>query len=95
MTRQTLTSEDGWVLMTAMICLALMLTVVLASFSLVDTGQKNSRQQRERETSLNVAEGALYSQGFTLAQGWPGHTAAGGTVPDLSLIHISEPTRPY
>ncbi len=82
MTRQTLTSEDGWVLMTAMICLALMLTVVLASFSLVDTGQKNSRQQRERETSLNVAEGALYSQGFTLAQGWPGNTAAGGTVPD-------------
>jgi Tfp pilus assembly protein PilX len=81
MNRQTLSSEDGWVMMTAVICLGLMLTVVLASFSLVDTSQSNSRKQRERETSLNVAEGALYAQGFTLAQGWPGHVGALTNIP--------------
>jgi Tfp pilus assembly protein PilX len=74
-------AEEGWVLVTAVICLALMITVTLASYSLVDTGQGRSREQRERETSLNVAEGALYSQAFTLAQNWPGSQAAGLAAP--------------
>ncbi|MDX6679312.1 MAG: hypothetical protein QOE31_3364 [Solirubrobacteraceae bacterium] len=73
--------EQGWVLVTAVICMALMLTVTLASFSLVDTGQGRSREQRERESSLNVAEGVLYGQGFTLAQSWPGSAAAATAIP--------------
>ena len=80
-TRQALRDEGGWVLMSALVCLGLMLSITLASFSLVDTGQERSRQQRERESSLSVAEGALYSQGFTLAQRWPGHVGAVLNVP--------------
>ena len=33
--------------------------------------QKRSREQRERESSLNLAEAALYAQGFELARNWP------------------------
>jgi len=56
---QDLRGDDGWVLVTAVICLSLMLTITLASFSLIDSGQGRTREQRERETALNVAEGVL------------------------------------
>lgn len=68
-------------LVTAVICLGIMLTITLASFALSDTGQGRSREQRERETSLNLSEGALYAQGFTLAQRWPGSIDAGTAMP--------------
>ena len=35
--------EDGWVLVSAIVLMAIMLTVGLASFAFVDTGQKRSR----------------------------------------------------
>jgi Tfp pilus assembly protein PilX len=93
-TRKQLRDDDGWVLVTSVICLAVMVTVTLASFSLVDTGQKRSREQRERETSLNVAEGALYSQGFTLAQRWPGNVGAVVNVPESCTQASTDPLCP-
>ena len=60
--------EDGWVLVSAIVLMAIMLTVGLASFAFVDTGQKRSRESRERESSLSLAEAALYAQGFALTQ---------------------------
>ena len=63
--------EDGWVLVTAIMLLAIMLVMAFASMSVVDGQQKRDRQQRERESSLNLAETALYQQGFKLAQTWP------------------------
>ncbi len=82
MKRHELESEEGWVLVTAIILLSIMVSVALASFAFVDTGQQRTREQRERETSLNVTEGVLYSQGFTLAQKWPGNTQGGTQMPD-------------
>jgi Tfp pilus assembly protein PilX len=73
--------ENGAVLAIAIVLLAVMLTVSLASFSLVGAGQQRSRAQRERETSLNLAEAVLYDQGFSLAQAWPGHALRGATMP--------------
>jgi len=81
MTRQALRSEEGSILMVALILMAVMLSVALASISLADTGQERSREQRERESALNLVEGVLYSQGFTLAQGWPGNGTAGTSMP--------------
>ncbi len=63
--------ERGWVLLTAMSLLTIMTIVGLATLSIVDTQTKRSREQRERESSLNMAESALYQQGFKLAQQWP------------------------
>jgi hypothetical protein len=66
--------EDGWVLASAIVLMAIMLTVGLASFAFVDTGSKRSRESRERESSLSLAEAALYAQGFALTKNWPNPT---------------------
>ena len=63
--------EDGWVLVSAIVLMAIMLTVGLASFAFVDTNQQRSRESRERESSLSLAEAALYAQGFALTRNWP------------------------
>jgi len=88
MTRDHLRDENGWVLVSAMMLLAVMLIIALAVASLTDTGQQRSQEQRERETSLNIAEGVLYSQGFALALDWPGNAAAAVGVP-VSCDHTS------
>jgi Tfp pilus assembly protein FimT len=71
MTRRTLHQEDGWVLATAIVLMAIMVSIGLTAFAFVDTGQKRSRESRERESSLSLAEAALYAQGFALARNWP------------------------
>ena len=63
--------EDGWVLVSAIVLMAIMLSVGLTSFAFIDTGQKRSRESRERESSLSLAEAALYAQGFALTRNWP------------------------
>jgi type II secretory pathway pseudopilin PulG len=68
---QRTSEERGWVLVTAVSLMTIMLIVALASVALVDTQQKRSRQQRESESSLNLAEAVLYAQGFKMAQSWP------------------------
>lgn len=64
--------QDGWILVTAMALMTVMLVVALASVAIVDTQQTRSREQRERESTLNLAEGAMFAQGFQLARAWPG-----------------------
>ena len=73
--------EAGSILVVAVVLMSVMLTVALASFSFVDGQQQRAREQRERETSLNLTEGVLYSQGFALAQTWPGNAAGGAAMP--------------
>ena len=72
--RLSVRGEEGIVLVTAVILTAVMLGVGLALLSTVDSGQNAVREQRERESALNLAEGALLAQGFSLASSWPGHT---------------------
>jgi hypothetical protein len=81
MTENRSHNEDGGLLVTSIIVLTSMLTITLASFALVDTGQQRTLDQRQRETALNLTEGVLYSQGFALAQKWPGNATAGGLMP--------------
>ena len=47
-------SEEGSILVISLILMAVMLAVGLASFQFVDTQQVRGREQRERETSLNL-----------------------------------------
>lgn len=81
MKRDDLHHEDGFILVTSIVLLAIMVSVALASYGFVDTGQQRTREQRERETALNLTEGVLYSQGFALAQKWPGNATAGANIP--------------
>jgi Tfp pilus assembly protein PilX len=73
MIRRDPRSQDGWVLVTAITLMAVMLSLGLVAFTVVDTGTKRSREQRERESSLSLAEAALYAQGFALRANdqWP------------------------
>jgi hypothetical protein len=74
MTRRSLHREDGWVLASAIVLMAIMLSVGLTAYAFVDTGQKRSRESRERESALSLAEAALYAQGFALTKNWPNAT---------------------
>lgn len=68
-------SEDGFVVVIAIVLMAIMLSLGLAAFSFVDTGSKRSRESRERDSSFTLADGALQAQGFVLARNWPASTA--------------------
>ena len=81
LTRRAGQDERGWLLVTSMIVLVTMMTFALTSFTLVDRGREHSLDQRQRESALNLAEGVLYSQGFALAQKWPGNAVAGAAMP--------------
>jgi hypothetical protein len=71
-----LRSEQGSVLITAMVLMSIMLAVGLATYGLVDSQTRESGFERIRETSFNVGEGLLGSQVFILSRGWPGTTGA-------------------
>jgi len=81
MARQDPGAEQGSVLVIAIILTAIMITLSLASLSFVDGQQARALEQRQRETSINLTEAVLYSQGFALAQSWPGNAAGGAAVP--------------
>ena len=64
--------EGGWVLMTAIGLMAIMLSVALATMSYVDTQQRQSGVTRGKETAFNLAEAALNAQIYALSREWPG-----------------------
>ena len=74
--RARLRSEQGSVLITAMVLMSIMLAVGLATYGLVDSQTRESGFERIRETSFNVGEGLLGSQVFILSRGWPGTSGA-------------------
>jgi Tfp pilus assembly protein PilX len=63
--------EDGWVVVVAVMVTTMMMGVGLAIFSTVGTQQSQSRQERNRDSAFNLAESALYAQGFILSRNWP------------------------
>jgi Tfp pilus assembly protein PilX len=63
--------EEGWVVVTAVIVMGLMMGIGLATYSTVGTQQTQSRVERERDSSFNLSESALYAEAFVLGQDWP------------------------
>jgi Tfp pilus assembly protein PilX/uncharacterized Zn-binding protein involved in type VI secretion len=74
-------SEDGWAMVTAIILMAVMLSIGLASFAFVDEQARQSGIERTRETAFNYAEGALTAQIFGLTKTWPGPGSSASPVP--------------
>jgi hypothetical protein len=66
-----LNDERGWVLITATILTTVMLSIGLVAAGLIDGDTNRTREQRERETALNLDEGVLYAQSLVLATAWP------------------------
>jgi hypothetical protein len=63
-----LAEERGNVLVTAILLMSVMLSVGMAVASTVDTQTTQSRKQRERESTFNLAEAALSAQTFILGR---------------------------
>lgn len=74
--------EEGWAVVTAVMVLMLMMSFGLAAYAVVDAQTAESKQERNREASFNLAEGALEQQGYVLGFNWPsaspGYTAVCG-----------------
>jgi hypothetical protein len=60
--------ERGNVLVTAILLMSVMLSVGIAVASTVDTQTTQSRKERERESTFNLAEAALSAQTFILGR---------------------------
>ena len=68
----TLHDEDGFVAVIAIIVMVLMLSIGLAAVALTDGQTRRSGTERVRESSFNLAEGALSQQSFLLGgKSWP------------------------
>ena len=63
--------EEGWVVVTAVVVMSIMMGIGLATYATVDTQQGQSRVERERDSSFNLGESAFYAEAFILGQDWP------------------------
>ena len=75
--------ERGWAMVTAMGVMGIMLIIGLGTMTSVDFSSGQNRQAREREAALNLAEGVLYAQAFTLARKWPNATVPTTRFPSI------------
>jgi hypothetical protein len=73
--------EDGSALITAMLVMMLLLIFGFSLLDAVDGQQRDTRRERERESSFQVSEGALNAQIFQLSSRWPGSGTGASAVP--------------
>lgn len=66
--KKKLNAERGNVLVTAILLISVMLSLGMAVASTVDTQTTQSRKERERESTFNLAEAALSAQTFILGR---------------------------
>src|SRR3954451_13492733 len=71
MTKNRARDERGFVVLTAIVLMALMLTFGLALLKIVDSQARQSRTDRTSESAFNLAEGLLYAESQLLQQNWP------------------------
>lgn len=67
--------QDGSALVTALLVTMLFLMAGFAVVATVDTQSRESRRERVRDASFQLAEGVLNSEIYRLSQAWPGETS--------------------
>jgi Tfp pilus assembly protein PilX len=81
MIRRQLSDERGWVLVTSMAVLFIILTLGIVALQTVDVQTHQSSQESAGEAAFNLAESALDAETSRLQTSWPGNAAqstAGG-----------------
>jgi len=68
-------SSDGYAVATAMVVMAIMLTIGLSAFAFVDSETNSSRRERTHESRLNLTEGVIAAEIFQMSRDWPTTTA--------------------
>jgi Tfp pilus assembly protein PilX len=76
-----LTDPRGSALVPALVIMGLMLTFGLALLVLAEGNQRDSRRERERESSFQLAEGVLNAQIYRLSTRWPSAMSDPGMYP--------------
>jgi Tfp pilus assembly protein PilX len=81
--RRLLADERGVALATAVIVLAIMMALGLATATIVDTQSRLTGRERVKETAFNVGEAVLNAEVLQLSQTWPGSKSSttGGPYP--------------
>ena len=79
MIRRRLASEDGIVMIVAMLVLMVILATGLAIVALADSAQGPARDERQRTASGTLAEAALTAQVFQISRVWPGTSGTAAT----------------
>lgn len=72
MIRARLSDERGFAVATAIMILAIMISLGLATAAMVDNQSRQTGKGRVKETSFNVGEGVLNAQALQLSETWPG-----------------------
>jgi hypothetical protein len=75
MLTRRLRAERGSTIVTAMMVLFVLVAFATTLAAFVDSDQADSRRERERESSFNLAEGVLNAQIYQLSARWPSATA--------------------
>ena len=71
MRNATLQDERGFAMVVAIVLMGLMLGLGIAALGLVDSESGRTREQRVRESSLQLDEGVLYAQSLVMSTKWP------------------------
>jgi type II secretory pathway pseudopilin PulG len=74
-----LRGEDGVAIVVAIILMAFMLALALGAMTFVDNQSRLTANQRQRETSFNIAEAALNAQITQISQHWADNPTEGFT----------------
>ena len=98
--------ERGWAMVTTVLFMGILMMVGMTSLGIADFNSKQTRVQRERESALALAEGALTAQTFALARHWPGanrasypatcesSTATTGQCPNRDTLAVANSSSP-
>jgi len=70
MNLRRLNQERGFAMVTAIVLMALMLGLGIAALGMVDSDSNRTREQRVRESALQLDEGVLYAQSLVLSTKW-------------------------
>jgi Tfp pilus assembly protein PilX len=81
MLKTRLLDARGSALVPAMLIMGIMLTSGLALLALTEGNQRDSRREREREASFQLAEGVLNAQIYRLSTQWPSQESDEGIYP--------------
>ena len=71
MLRHRIADARGSALVPALLVTSILLAFGMASLAMVEGDQRDSRRERERESSFQLAEGVLNAQIYRLSTRWP------------------------
>jgi Tfp pilus assembly protein PilX len=89
MLKTRLIDARGSALVPALLIMGVMLTSGLALLALTEGNQRDSRREREREASFQLAEGVLNAQIYRLSTQWPSQRSEEGLYPADGCTAVS------